>query len=151
MSDRKQQIANFLEKIKQIESSGGKDFSHDEIQSGIHAGTSAAGNFGIMPNTATELVGRMERVGPLPQGLEQLKTMPPDQIKSFIETNPDQEKQLAEYLAGHVLDKQQGDEEKAAYSWQYGHNLTPDKLQKRPYKDSDYVKKFNNLKKLMGK
>lgn len=148
MADKKAQIKSFLKNISQVESSGGKDYSHDLIQSGIHAGDKAIGRYGLMPNTVSEVLNRMKISGTITPELEKLKTLDHPTLKQTLETNPELEDQIAEALAGKVLDRQQ-DEEKAAYSWHQGHNLTPDKVSQK-YKNNDYVKKYNELKKLTG-
>lgn len=129
----------FLKLIKQIESSNGKDTDHTPMSSGMHKGEAAIGSYGLMPNTVNEIVTRSKD-----RGLASIKDMSPSEKKSFIESNPDIEEKLAGNLAEHVLNKQK-DPEKAAYSWLMGHNLSPDAIEKRKYKDSDYVKKFNKL------
>lgn len=140
----------FLDTISMIESSGGKNFNHARIPSGIHEGHRAAGRYGLMPNTMQEIANRMKQEGNLDPELERITSLPPDQMKAAIEANPNYEQMLAEHLAGRVLDRQGGDEEKAAYSWFQGHNLTPQEIRDRNYKEHDYVKKFNNFRNIKG-
>ncbi|MCB0508502.1 MAG: hypothetical protein KDD21_09395 [Bacteroidetes bacterium] len=137
---------DFLKIISMIESSGGQNTNHREIQSGIHEGHRAAGQYGLMPNTMQEIANRMNQDGSLSDELRQVTSLPPDQMKAAIESNPMYERQLAEYLANQVLNRQHGDEEKAAYSWFQGHNLSPQEIQQRNYKEHDYVKKFNEYR-----
>lgn len=148
--DRKKQIKNFLDRISMIESSGGTNFDHKQVDGGIHDGHRAAGRYGLMPNTVSEVETRMRR-----QGIENrgLSSMEPGRVKQELEANPEYEQQLAEYLANHVIDRQQGDEEKAAYSWFQGHNMTPERIKESNYKEHDYVKKYNkykNIRNLIG-
>lgn len=140
------QNEDFLKIISMIESSGGKNFDHPEIESGIHEGHRAAGRYGLMPNTMQEIANRMAQEGKLSSEIQNITNLPPDQMKAAIEQNPMYEQQMAEYLAGKVLERQHGDEEKAAYSWFQGHNLTPKEIEERGYKDHDYVKKFNEYR-----
>lgn len=148
--ERQRQIDEFLKIIGQIESSGGANFNHDLIKSGIHEGHRAAGTYGLMPNTVQEILNRMRSSGNLDDSLKSLKTMNPDEIKKTVETNPEIEEKLARNLASRVLDKQQ-DEEKAAYSWFQGHNLSPREIAESNYKDHDYVKKYNRFKNIKDK
>ena len=68
MSDeRKRQIDNFLEAIAGVESSGGVNFNHPTIKTGIHKGQRAAGTYGLMPNTVKEVVNRMRLEGNVSQ------------------------------------------------------------------------------------
>ena len=149
MSDKQKRVKAFLGNISQIESRGGEDTTHPEMKSGIHKGTSAIGRYGLMPNTVSEVLNRMRIGGTLTPELDGLRGLGPEDMKKALETNPALEDQIAESLAGRVLDRQQ-DEEKAAYSWNQGHNLTPDAISQRPYKDSDYVQKYNAIRKLTG-
>ncbi len=139
-------VDGFLNTIAQIESSGGKDFNHSTMQSGIHAGEAAMGRFGLMPNTLREIAVRAKREGKLNDQMKSAIDIEDSQkLKELIESNPEIERMFAEQLAQRVL-KKFPDSEQAAYSWNQGHNLTPEAVQKRDYKNSDYVKKFNNLR-----
>lgn len=149
MSDRKKQVKTFLKNISEIESAGGTNYNHDLIQKGIHKGHKAIGRYGLMPNTVNETLVRMKRKGKLTPELQSLKGMDAAALKQKLEENPELEDQLAEHLADRVLSRQ-GDEEKAAYSWHQGHNLNPEDIETRKYQEHDYVKKYKNLKKLMG-
>lgn len=149
MSDSVNRNKRFLKTISQIESSGGKNYNHDLIQKGIHTGHKAIGRYGLMPNTVNEVLNRMRMTGTLTPELKQLQQLDPQTLKATLESNPELEDQIAESLAERVLNRQQ-DEEKAAYSWHQGHNLTPDAISQKPYQEHDYVKKYNEYKKLMG-
>lgn len=137
-------INEFLRKISQIESSGGSNFEHKEIKSGPQKGQTAIGTYGLLPNTVDEVVARSKD----PE-LKELSDMTPKQQKIYLESNPDKEQLVAKHLAEYVLDKQGGDQEKAAYSWLYGHNLSPKAIEKRDYKDEPYVQKFNKISEAM--
>jgi hypothetical protein len=147
MADKDKKVKSFLKNISQIESSGGTNFNHDLIQKGIHAGHKAIGRYGLMPNTVNEVLNRLRLAGQLTPELQQLKNLDPETLKSTLEANPAMEDQIAESLANRVLERQQ-DEEKAAYSWHQGHNLSPKKISNSPYQEHDYVKKYKELKKL---
>lgn len=142
-------IDNFLETIAMIESSGGKNFNHPEIKSGIHKGHSAAGRWGLMPNSMQEIYNRARRQGAASPEMSKAVKMKPDEMKAYVEQNPSVEKEFASYLARYVLDRQKGDEEKAAASWFWGHNLSPQTIEKRDYLNDDYVQKYRKYKKLL--
>lgn len=140
----------FLDNISQLESSGGQNFNHKMMDSGIHEGQQAIGRFGLMPNTIKELVNRkIQKEGQLPENMQGLTDQPPDEIKRILEANPEIEYQFADQLAKKVLKKQK-DPEKAAYTWFQGHNLTPEQVDQRDYQNSEYVKRFSNLRKKLG-
>lgn len=141
----------FLQRIMQIESSGGKNTNHPEMESGIQAGTSGIGRYGLMPNTVKELINRRRQAGTMTPELQDLDQMAPRDMKAHIEANPDIEDDLAKSLATKVLQKQMGDEDKAAYSWTMGHNLNPDdisteKMEDQSTKGGQYVNKFRRIK-----
>lgn len=149
MSEEEQRLEQFLKAIAQLESSGGKNFNHETMEHGIHEGHTAAGRYGLMPNTVNEVLNRMSMKGTLTPELAELRKLEPDQIKETLETNPDLEHQIARSLGKRVLERQ-GDETKAAFSWNQGHNLTPDRIEEMGYQDHDYVKKFNKIRGMMG-
>ena len=147
MADDK--IKNFLKIISQIESSGGKNYNHPLIKKGPHTGHRAIGKYGLMPNTVSEIINRIRMSGASTPELQNLSKLDPHVLKTTLETNPEIENKLAEALAQRVLEKQQ-DEEKAAYSWFQGHNLSPERIEEEPYKEHDYVKKYNMYKNMLS-
>jgi len=134
-------IDNFLKKISMIESSGGKNTNHKTMESGIHKGQAAAGRFGLMPNTIKEIINRERLAGTIDSELETLDLMEHDDMKAYVESDPELEMRLAKTLAERVLSKTDN-EEQAAYAWNMGHNLSSDKIIKRDYLTHPYVKKF---------
>ena len=148
--DQRETIDRFLEKISQIESSGGKNFDHAEIQHGMHKGHRAIGSYGLMPNTVREVINRMRMEGTINPQIQSLRDLPPDRLKKELEANPLHQRELAEFLANRVLEKQQGDQQKAAYAWEQGHNLKPEQIEKRNYREADYVKKFIQLQNMLN-
>lgn len=155
--DKLDQAAEFLEPISGVESSFGKNTNHRQITSGMHKGHRAIGKVGQMPNTINETINRIN-MNPniLPEEQElvdeanALQNLSPEELKSVVESNPQLEDYLAQNLASHVLDKQGGDLNKAAYSWLHGHNLKPEIIEKRNYMQDDYVKKFNKFQKILN-
>jgi hypothetical protein len=142
--DRETKVKNFLSTISMNESSGGKNINHKKMQSGIHAGDSAIGQYGLMPNTIKEMTGRMGQDHPL----SRYSKMNSKAIAQNIKKNPKHEQEIATFMANHLFDKHGGDEGKAAYSWNQGHNLSPEHFegQHKDYANHDYVKKYNQHK-----
>jgi hypothetical protein len=140
----------FLDIIAQIESSGGKNFNHPEMQSGIHKGSSAIGRYGLMPNTVKEVVKRAELSGAATDPMRQIASQDPQTMKSLLESDPQLEQQMAHQLAKRVLEKFE-DPEMAAFSWNQGTNLTPQQIAERNYQENDYVKKFRKLQQMLQK
>jgi hypothetical protein len=143
-------IDDFLRIISQIESTGGQNLDHPEIKHGIQAGSQAMGRYGLMPNTVKELTNRAERQGSASDEMRSFASIEdPQEMKAALEANQPLETQYAEQLAKKVL-MQFPDEEQAAYSWNQGHNLRPEAVQKRGSKNHPYVQKFRKLRSLVA-
>lgn len=143
-------INQFLDLIRQIESSGGQNFAHKPITSGIHEGTSAIGSYGLMPNTIKELINRRIQQHAMNKQFQQLQSMNPDQLKTYLESQPNTiERNIASDLAQKVLSRSGDDIEKAAYMWNMGHNLSPESITPEKLEQSPYVQKFRNLRGLL--
>lgn len=142
--DNKRQ--RFKQIIKQIESSGGKNFDHKEIESGIHEGDKAIGSYGLMPNTVDEMLVR-NPIPYSPKEIKKIKTMDAARKKAYLESNPSLEETLVDKLYDKTDEKVDGDELKQAAAWMYGHNrnLESPFYKEGKYLDTDYVKKYQNL------
>lgn len=127
----------FLRKTAEIESSGGKNVKHPAISSGIHAGTSAIGRYGLMPKSMAELRDRLNREG---KALH-LKDKTPQELAKMAAEDPDLEEQFALQML-RLIRSRGVDDATANYMWQYGHNRVPsaDKVQESPR-----TKKFMSL------
>lgn len=138
-------IQNFLKAISMNESSGGKNMNHRTMNSGMHKGDTAHGMYGLMPNTARDIAGRLPRNHSLNRTY---KNMPNDQIGPSLKANPGHEKELATHMATRLHGKFGGDESKMAYSWLNGSSLTNDHFKEggghSDYKNHSYVKKYHN-------
>lgn len=142
---------HFLNIIKQIESSGGKDLDHTTIKSGIHEGDAAMGEYGIMPKTAQEFIKRRELKGQIGPDEALMQQMNPEQLKEFLANQDRIEQNLADDIATRVLKRSKGDEEKAAYMWNQGHNKLASSIDEDDLDDADYIKKFRSLKNTIKK
>lgn len=142
--NKNKNIDNFLKAISLNESSGGKNTNHKQIKQGIHAGDSAIGQYGLMPNTIKEMARRMGSDSPMAQYAK----MDNKKIAESIKQNPDHEKQIANFIANHLYDKFGGDENKMAFAYNQGHNMNANhkKFLSGDYKNHDYVKKYQKHK-----
>jgi hypothetical protein len=142
--NKNKNIDNFLKAISLNESSGGKNTKHKKMKQGIHAGDSAVGQYGLMPNTIKEMAIRMGSDSPMAQYAK----MDNKKIAQSIKENPDHENQIANFMANHLHDKFNGDENKMAYSWFQGHNLTDNHFNTshKDYQNHNYVKKYQKNK-----
>lgn len=128
----------FLHAISLNESSGGQNLNHPVIESGIHKGHAAKGEYGIMPNTYNEILKRYPKLK--------------NKVKIVDGEHPALTNQqlVAEKLAKHLYEKTGGDLDKMATSWHHGHNLhktNPEKLN-RLSQDSEYVNRFRKHKEI---
>lgn len=142
--NKNKNIDSFLKAISLNESSGGKNTNHKQMKQGIHAGDSAVGQYGLMPNTIKEMARRMGSDNPMAQYAK----MDNKKLAESIKKNPDHENQIANFMANHLHDKFGGDENKMAYSWFQGHNLTDNHFNTshKDYQNHDYVKKYQKHK-----
>lgn len=132
------QVTRFLDKIAQLESSGGSNVEHSPaIKGGPNKGQTAVGRYGLMPNTIAEVASRAS----MPEA-----QMSPEEIAKKVETDPQFEEKIAKNLASIVLSRSGGNEEKAAYSWLMGHNIDPTQITDEQLKSSEYVQKYKELK-----
>lgn len=121
-NSNKEDIARFLHYIKQLETSGGKNLEHPTIHSGIHAGDTAEGEYGMMPNTMDEMRSRYP--------------------SSFNEQSAPED--YAKKLADQVLTKSGNDETLAAGLWNQGHNASPERFDE--IRNSDYAQKYDKMR-----
>lgn len=142
-------LQSFLEKIGELESSGGKNVAHKRITSGLHKDKSAIGKYGIMPDTSEEFINRRLRKNEFGPDDAIIAQMNPDELNKFISENKRVEQNLAKDISTHVLNRAGGDEEKAAYMWNKGHNIDPSTITPEELEQSDYIRKFRRLKELM--
>lgn len=142
---------SFLKKISNIESSSGQNLEHPTVTSGIQAGDTAVGQYGLMPNSIDELAKRAAMQKNAPLVVQRMKNMQdPQKEAQMVKEDPELEDLYAKVMAQHVLGRQGGDEDKAAYSWNKGSNLKPEDISQDQLDNSDYVQKFRKLKGVLG-
>ena len=134
----------FLKAISDIESSGGKNTDHSEMESGIHTGESAVGEFGLMPNTSDEMINRMELDGRSSPELSALKGLSGNELKQAYGSHPELYKQVVDKLVEHVS-RDTNDPRVAAYRWNMGHNTPLKSITDKLLQSSPYVQKFQQI------
>lgn len=148
----------FLKDISMIESSGGTNLEHKTIKSGIHAGDTAVGELGLMPNTVRELAKRLRdrdfrlQLGAEFKGdpeIEQYADPKIDQktLQYAMETSPEMMQRVGRYME-RLVNTRFKEPDKMAYAWNQGHNIDPSKITPEKLEKSDYVKKRRNFEKL---
>jgi len=123
-------LKKFLEKISQLESSGGRDLDHKKMRHGMHKGTAAVGDHGLMPLTAQD------------NDAGTLDGLSAEEVQAKLAAEPEVAERISETLASKLLRK--NDEETASYKWLHGQYSKPSPEQ---LKQSDRVKKFRVLSK----
>lgn len=125
-------VQDFLRNIGLLESSGGTNMNHPEVTHGLNAGTSAVGQYGLMPLTAQDIDRQ--------SGNNQLQDMDTDEVSDKLKQDPDLNQRLSETLASKLLNKNPS--ETAAYKWENGQYSHPSDNQ---LENSDRVRKFRVL------
>jgi hypothetical protein len=129
----------FLWNIMQLESRGGKNLSHKAPAQG----EPVIGRWGIKKPTINEMI---DRAGAnLPAHLQPLRRMDRLQAEAHFKQNPQSELDIARMIARHVMKRQRGDVDKAAYAWLHGHNLQRHDIPSSALVNSEYVRKFRSL------
>lgn len=135
----------FLKLIAQIESSSGQNTNHQLIHGGHQKGQRAIGDYGLLPNTIQEFVQRNKNSENKDPVIAQLEAVPQQKYADVVSQNPFLEQHLASAVADHVIDKNNGDLEKAAWAWNNGHNKPTEKITDAKLDSSPYVSKFRSL------
>lgn len=132
----------FLDVIRQIESSGGKNIEHEPVKYGPQRGQTAIGEYGLLPSTVEEFVNRRKLAGSFGPDENIISKMSDEELTNLLNTQDRIEQNLADDIAKRVLEKSKGDLTKAAYMWNAGHNLSPEKITQEKLDKSDYDDKF---------
>ena len=138
----KHKADRFLWNIEQIESSGGKNFNHPMVENGSFRGMRAIGKWGFMPPTIKDIVKMREAQGNAPREITSLAHKSPEELRQILETRPHVELELARTMANYILKRQGGNQERSAYSWLNGQNLTPEDIPAEKLQGHDYVQKY---------
>lgn len=129
-----------------MESGGGKNLSHEPITSGIHAGDTAYGAYGMLPNTAKEMAKRRMLRGEGDRQDEQMQTLDNKFVNDAFVAHPELENRYVDELAKKAMDTSKDDVVDAAYRWRWGHNLPNEKVEAVKAANPEY---FERIKKLM--
>lgn len=157
---------DMLDRLAQIETSGGKNLNHPVITNprSEHYGMKAVGTYGLMPKTIANLVSR-DRHNPAYEELKPYLALenPDDPIDNesldrIIKEKPELERQLASALLKRVERNVGGDPMLGAVAWHAGTSLGPQRIKgllkaktNRGNQVRDYAQKFQKLMKLTPK
>lgn len=112
--------SKLLEKIGQLESSGGANINHPEVESGPQAGETAIGQYGLMPNSIQEMVNRYP--SDITAGMSK------EELAQKAQEDPEFAKTMAATMVAYLKDKKGLSDEQAAAAWEQGHNLPANRL-----------------------
>lgn len=112
--DYKGAIQKMLPVISFLESSGGKDTSHDPVTWGVNAGTTAVGDKGLMPRTMADVVRWF------PHDFHDLQTADESQLADRASVDSKLYDRLARKYAEWLMTRFKGDVPSAVYSWRMG-------------------------------
>ena len=135
--------------IKMIESSGGKNIQHPMVNEGPNAGTSAYGQFGLMPMQIIDTVNYDDHLGsryPELAGMNYKR----DQNKIFrtLKKHPELEREIANSHWKRLNDRFGGDIDRMAYAWLHGitgaSHATDEQIKKH-----SYVKKYHKFRQML--
>jgi hypothetical protein len=124
----------FLQAIMELESSSGMNINHKE--------PSCIGRWGLMSPTIKDMVRLFDIHNPDTQGFVNLETA---QLKQIFKKHPELELHIARILARHVIARQKGDLDRAAYAWKNGQNTPHNSITDDMLNNETYVQKFKDL------
>jgi hypothetical protein len=139
-------LSQFLAIQRMIESNGGKNYNHAMIKSGMHKGTSAIGQYGLMPKTVDDLITRVMKSKD-PEDLK-IVSMPWQEKKAYLEAHPEIEDRLAKEYALQSLKRSRGAMD-ATLDWQWGQGRPTDPSKYTPAM-KDRLAKFQQIKKKLN-
>jgi hypothetical protein len=142
-------VAKFKSIMSYLESSNNKNTKHSTIRSGIHAGHTAQGRTGLMPNTVTELAKRRQLAGNTDELDKLILKSSPKEIQKLVATNPEIYNRYEDDLARLVLDRAGNDLEAAAAKWRWGHNRPLQDTRKILDSEPIYRQRFKEAKRLV--
>jgi ribosomal protein S18 acetylase RimI-like enzyme len=138
-----------LNAIAQVESRGGKDTKHKVITTGLNAGMSAYGKYGLTPKLTQEIIHK----NPEFNNIKNIAKLPPNEIGKKIMSTPKLEDRIAQAHYDHLSQKFNGDFEKIGFAWLNGVAGTHRAIASgRDISNHWHVKKLKNAKsKILGK
>lgn len=111
--------STFKRLLSLLETSGGTQMDHNPVDEGMHAGTSAIGEYGMMPKTIQDLA----KSNPQKTELDKIiQGADPTSVDEILQSNPDKYNQYANQMSDKVAAKSKGDAEDAAMRWLAGQN-----------------------------
>lgn len=113
----------FKKLISFLESSGGTDTDHKTMASGMHKGTSAMGEYGMMPNTAQQMAKTNIRDNKNTPLDDVVANIDPSQVEEVLSDNPNKTKEYVKAYMDKVLNSSDSMKD-ASTKWMTGPNAS---------------------------
>lgn len=136
----------FLWNLMQIESDGGINTKHQQVQSGPSKGETAIGRWGLLRPTIQEIIRRQVKQGTVDPKILNIYHDDNKKLADFFKKRPHLELELARFLADHILKNNDYNYEKGAYAWLNGHNLR--NIDHDTIKNHYYVNRYREFDKV---
>lgn len=146
----------FLNAIQGVESSFGRDTSHQPSSIGIQNGDTAIGQYALEPNTIQDIARKVSSAktqlgASLPyklnvDDLKQLGDLPKQEMIQKVTKDPELQSKIAKFLAKDIALKSNGPED-AAMRWNKGQNIQ--NISQPQLDASNYVQKFNRIRQML--
>ena len=145
----------YIDRIKaglsQLETSGGQNLAHEPQTSGIHAGTTAGGTMGIMPETLKDQIRQSKNLGmPIDPRVAALTRLRDNQITNSLNKNKELDNATQDQLLRFLLHKKQGNEAEVVEAHRRGIRGASKTNEAQTLKDPYVHKYFQNLFDLMS-
>ena len=137
----------FKQLISLLESSSGTQTQQPTVNSGMHTGTKAIGEYGMMPKTIQDLAKtriNQDQGSNLDQIVQQAN---PKSVDEILASNPDKYQQYMDQMGNKVLDKSKGNAEEAAMRWLAGPNASKEKINDAEDADPNRMEKIQDFMK----
>lgn len=126
----------FKKLIALIETDANPDAEHAMIGSGMHEGTRAIGDKGLMPATIKDLA--RESGSPFDKLIQEAD---PEAIQEMLASNPEKYEQYASMMADKTTSDTPEDQ---AVKWRWGQNITPEQLEQIKKDNPQYLQRISD-------
>lgn len=127
-----------------IETDQNPDAEHEVVKSGIHKGTRALGEIGLMPQTSKLLANRSVRDTGGSNLDKIISQAPVKNVNALLEQNPEKYEQYGESLLNQVSNSSNGDPVAAYFRWRWGQNLSDEQVNNLKKQNPDVIQRIND-------
>lgn len=135
-------LKSFKRILSLLESSGGRDLAHKEVTEGPQAGTTAIGEYGMMPRTIQNLARNNPQKTELDKIIESAN---PKMVEEILASNPEKKQQYINQLLDKVIDKSDGNALDASVRWLAGQNSSPQRIKSVAEQHPERIAKLEDI------